>query len=285
MEECHRRHTSKIDLVNPEGHRVIPDVSKPLPLGGPPGQVTIQPHYFFNRDLEYLVSGDKERRNALSISILKTAYYLDFRLEELVLLQWIESEHEYDISAAYELTTMSTRSRKLTLKNLHLNDFENLYLLHLQRKFNYLPGSDKVYLFNAVNMWIRNIVIKQRVEDLQLGIESYQTKLNLIQPSWDALDFLFKEDYTIVSKLKAFSDGTLKRVLEKLDHMVKDFKLFKYNPGMEDRIWSEDEKRRNEEFIEVIERRLKIRRIFRNLESFVSGRFRDINYRLISRTK
>ncbi|GJW18302.1 retrovirus-related pol polyprotein from transposon TNT 1-94 [Tanacetum coccineum] len=29
------------------------------------------------------------------------------------------------------------------------------------------------------NLWIRNIVIRKRVEDLQLGIESYQTKLNL----------------------------------------------------------------------------------------------------------
>ncbi|GKD10054.1 hypothetical protein Tco_1189739, partial [Tanacetum coccineum] len=59
-----------IDLANPVGHRVVPDVSKPLPLGGPPGQVTIQPQYFFNKDLEYLVSGDKDRMNALSISKL-----------------------------------------------------------------------------------------------------------------------------------------------------------------------------------------------------------------------
>nr|GEY76908.1 hypothetical protein [Tanacetum cinerariifolium] len=29
---------SEVDLVNPEGHRLLPDVSKPLPLGGPPGQ-------------------------------------------------------------------------------------------------------------------------------------------------------------------------------------------------------------------------------------------------------
>ncbi|GJS13386.1 hypothetical protein Tco_0407858 [Tanacetum coccineum] len=28
--------TFKINLVNPEGNRVVPDVSKPLPLGGPP---------------------------------------------------------------------------------------------------------------------------------------------------------------------------------------------------------------------------------------------------------
>ncbi|GJZ28389.1 hypothetical protein Tco_0573036 [Tanacetum coccineum] len=79
------------------------------------------------------------------------------------------------------------------------------------------------------------------VGDLQLGIESYQTKLNLERPNWDATDYFFKEDYTIVLKPRAviyrdindqrklmrlneihkFSDGTLTRVMEKLDHMDK----------------------------------------------------------------
>ncbi|GJV62915.1 reverse transcriptase domain-containing protein [Tanacetum coccineum] len=67
--------------------------------------------------------------------------------------------------------------------------------------------------------------------------------------------------------------------------MLKDFRLFKYNPGMENRIWSEDDKRRSKEFMEVIERRLKIKRIFRSNECFVSGRLRDVDYRLIQRTE
>ncbi|GJW38706.1 retrovirus-related pol polyprotein from transposon TNT 1-94 [Tanacetum coccineum] len=88
---------------------------------------------------------------------------------------------------------------------------------------------------------------------------------------WDASDFLFKEDYTIVSKPRAViyrdmndqkkmmretevhkvSDGTLNRILEKLDHMVKDFKLYEYNPGMATRIWSEDDRRRSKDFMEI----------------------------------
>nr|GFA66344.1 hypothetical protein [Tanacetum cinerariifolium] len=67
---------------------------------------------------------------------------------------------------------------KSDYKNMHPNDFEDLYLLHLQGKLKHLSGSDKVNLFNADNIWIRNIVIRKRVEDFQLGIESYQTKLN-----------------------------------------------------------------------------------------------------------
>ncbi|GJT93471.1 hypothetical protein Tco_1082316, partial [Tanacetum coccineum] len=78
--------------------------NKSLPLRGPPGHVIIQTQYFFNKDLEYLVSGDKERRNALSISKLKAAYYPDFRFKELVPLLWIESERDYDISSAYGIS-------------------------------------------------------------------------------------------------------------------------------------------------------------------------------------
>ncbi|GJW68297.1 hypothetical protein Tco_0122721 [Tanacetum coccineum] len=263
MEECHLLLTNKIDLMNHEGNRVMHDISKPLTLGGPPGQI-------------------------LSVVSLKTFYRYGYTyLKEIVLPR--ADYKEYKIL-------------EVDFKNLHPNDFEDLYLLHLQGKLNHLSAADKVHLFNAGNLWI---IIRQRVEDLQLGTESYQTKLNLTQPRWDATDFLFKEDYTIVHKPRAviyrdrnnqkkmmretevhkFSDGTLTRILEKLDVMVKDYVLFKFNPGMEHRIWSEDDKRRSQEFIKLIERRLKIRRIFRSLESFVSGRLRDVQYRLIQRTE
>nr|GEU40788.1 hypothetical protein [Tanacetum cinerariifolium] len=64
--------------------------------------------------------------------------------------------------------------------------------------------SERVYDICAtygITHW--NLVIRHRVEDLQLGIKIYQTKLNLTQPSWDAFDFQFKEDYTIGHKPRA----------------------------------------------------------------------------------
>nr|GEV11001.1 hypothetical protein [Tanacetum cinerariifolium] len=284
IEECHRLLTDQVDLVNlegPKGHRLVPDVSKSLPLAGPPGQVIIQPQLFFNKDLELLISGDTARMAALLITKLKAANYPDFRLEKLVPSMWIKSERDYNISEAYVIThwwfkhkdfyitihndpsdrravrshvrilsviSIKTFERyeyaflkeivirrddykeykifEADLKNLHPNDFEYLYLLHLRGKLNHLPGSDK-------------------------------TKLNLTEPRWDASEFLLKEYYTIISKPRAviyknrndqkkmlrgnevhkFSDGTLTRVLHKLDHMVKDFRLYQYNPSMEYRIW------------------------------------------------
>nr|GFD10305.1 hypothetical protein [Tanacetum cinerariifolium] len=81
------------------------NVSKPLPLGGLPGQVTIQSDFFFNKDLEYLRYGSKGSRPALSILKMKAAYYPDVRLEQMVPDQfWIEEECKYDIAAMYGIS-------------------------------------------------------------------------------------------------------------------------------------------------------------------------------------
>ncbi|GJY15410.1 hypothetical protein Tco_0385832 [Tanacetum coccineum] len=110
------------------------------------------------------------------------------------------------------------------------------------------------------------------------GDVTYQTKLNLTQPDWDAFDFLFKEDYTIVSKPRVV-------IYRDMNEQKKMMRETEFNPCMESRIWSETDRRRSKEFMELIERRLNIRRIFRSLESFVGGRLRDVDYRLIQRTK
>ncbi|GKF22752.1 hypothetical protein Tco_0075074, partial [Tanacetum coccineum] len=60
------------------------NVNKPLSLGGDPGHVTIQPDFFFNKDLEYLWYGRKIGRPTLSILKMKTAYYPDVGLEQMV---------------------------------------------------------------------------------------------------------------------------------------------------------------------------------------------------------
>ncbi|GJT17240.1 hypothetical protein Tco_0875946 [Tanacetum coccineum] len=283
-EEAHQ-----VDLMNPEGNQVVHDISKPLPLGGPPGQ---RKEFYITRH-----SAPSDRNTVrshmkiLSVVSLKTFSRYGYTYSKEIVLRRANYK-EYKISEA-------------DFKNLHPSDFEDLYLLNLQVKLNHVSRYEKVHLSTAVNLWTRNIVIRPRVEYLQLGIESYKTKLNLTQLRWDAKDFLFKEDYTIVHKPRAviyrdrnnqkkmmretkvhkFSDGTLTRILEKLDYMVKDYELFKFNLGMENRIWTKDDKRRSQEFIKLIERRLKIRRIFRSLESFVSGSLRDIDYRLVNRTE
>nr|GEX69096.1 hypothetical protein [Tanacetum cinerariifolium] len=201
-------------------------------------RVTIQSDFFFNNDLEYLRYGSKGSRPALSISKMKAAYYPDAGLEQMVPDQfWINEEYKYDIAAI-------------------------------------------------------QLVIRQRVEDFQLGIKSYQTQLNLTKPQWDATGFEYKHDYTVIDSPRAvifwdkykvqmmmrfneihkFSNGTLQQIDEGLDYRVKEFRINMMNPGLNTRFWTRKDIDRCKAFLFAIQRRLRTRRIFRNLESFVGGR-------------
>ncbi|GJW83767.1 hypothetical protein Tco_0156912 [Tanacetum coccineum] len=318
--------------MNPEGDQVRIDVNRPLPLGGPPGHVTILTQFIFNKDLKYLRYGSKGSSPTLSISKMKAASYPDFGLEPLkfyidrhdspshrkevkthmqilsVVRIKAYSRYRYDFLSEIVLQRADFQEHTIAekyFKNLYPSDFEDLNLLLLQGHLNHLPGSDKQMLSTAVKLWTRNLVIRQRVEDFQLGIESYQTQLNLTKPGWDATGYEFKHDYTIIESPRAvvfpvdnndrkimrfneiykFSDGTLTRILEALDYRVKEFKVKRLNPGMNTRFWTQKDVTRSKEFITAIERRLKTRRIYQNLECFVGGRVRDIDYRLLQRTE
>nr|GFA85436.1 hypothetical protein [Tanacetum cinerariifolium] len=105
MKECHKLLTDQVDWTNPEGDQVSVDVNRPLPLSGPPGHVTIQSQFFFNKDLEYLRHCSNGSNPTLSISKMKAASYHDFGLELLVLEQmWIKDVCTYDISANYGIS-------------------------------------------------------------------------------------------------------------------------------------------------------------------------------------
>ncbi|GJX22163.1 hypothetical protein Tco_0226608, partial [Tanacetum coccineum] len=271
------------EVANPEGNQVRIDISRPLPLSGPPGHVTIQIQFFFNKDLDYLRYGSKGCGQALSISKMKATRNHEFGLELLVPKHmWIDDVCTYDISASYEKD----------FKNLYPSNFEDLNLLLLQGHLNHLPGSDKRKLSTAVNLWTHNLVIRQRVEDFPLGIASYQKQLNLTKLRWDATGFEYKHDYTITkmpyavvfpvdnnerkimrfNEIYKFSDGMLTNIMEALDYRVKEYKVNRLNPGMNTRFWTAKDVTRSKEFIHAIGWRLKTRRFFWNLECFVGGR-------------
>ncbi|GJV86388.1 hypothetical protein Tco_1530326 [Tanacetum coccineum] len=324
MEECHKLLTDQVDDAI-----LRYNVSKPLPLGGDPGHVTIQPDFFFNKDLEYLWYGRKLGRPALSISKMKAAYYPDVGLEQMVPDQmWINEECKYDVAAMYGIShwwfqrqqfyidrhtsegdrrAVRTHMRILSVIRIEVFpiDFEDLYLLNLQGHLNHLSPKDKKILTTAVNLWTRNLVIRQRVEDFQLGIESYQTQLNLTKPRWDAKGFEYKHDFTVIDSLRAvtfrdkygvqmimrfneihkFSDGTLQQIDEALDYRVKEFRVNRMNPSLDTLFWTKKDVDRSKEFMFSIQKRLKTRRIFWNLESFIGGRIREGDYRLLKITE
>ncbi|GJU87241.1 hypothetical protein Tco_1294787 [Tanacetum coccineum] len=265
MEECHKLLTNQVD------DRLLKyNISRPLPLGGPPGQVMIQTEFFFNRDLDYLRFGSKGDRLALSITKMKAAYYPDVGLE-----RWFQIRCGSKKSACITFLQLMIDLRRADNQEYTIaeNDFKD--------------SVTDVTLRLCTSLLFRNLVIRQRVEDFQLGIESYQTQLNLTKPRWEATGLEFMHDYKILDSLRAivfrdkygmqmimrfneihkFSDGTLQQIDEALDNHVKEFNVNKVNPGLNTRFWTMNDVIKSKQFMFSIHKRLKLRRIFQNLEN------------------
>ncbi|GKD51728.1 hypothetical protein Tco_1280704, partial [Tanacetum coccineum] len=184
LEECHKMLTYQVDWTNLEGDQVRFDVKRPLPLSGLPSHETIQTHFFFNKDLEYLRYGSKGSSLALSISKMKAAsakygishwwfnrwkFYIDrhdssSRRKEvrthmrILSVVRIKAYSRYGYDYLSEIVLRRADFQKYTIaendfKNLYPNDFKDLNLLLLQGHLDHLPASDKRMLSTAVKLW------------------------------------------------------------------------------------------------------------------------------------
>ncbi|GKA60400.1 hypothetical protein Tco_0759807 [Tanacetum coccineum] len=68
---------------------------------------------------------------------------------------------------------------------LRIQDIEDMLLLLVQGKLTNLTVEERLAFNVSLRMFTRSIVIQKCVEDLQLGVESYQKKLNLTKPDTD----------------------------------------------------------------------------------------------------
>nr|GFC13201.1 hypothetical protein [Tanacetum cinerariifolium] len=89
-------------------------------------------------------------------------------------------------------------------KRLRLQDIEDMLLLLVQGKLSNLTV-EECFTFNvSLRMFTKSTVIKRRVKDLQLGVESYQKKLNLTKPDTYRTDLRCREAYTAYSNPRGF---------------------------------------------------------------------------------
>nr|GEW90984.1 hypothetical protein [Tanacetum cinerariifolium] len=147
------------------------------------------------------------------------------------------------------------------LQIVEWNNYKHLDWINLTN-----PTVDERFAFNvSLRMFTRSIVIQRRVEDLQLGVESYQKKLNLTNPDTYRSDLKCKEAYTAYSnptgfiyknkdkqnrlmridELHKFSDNTLNDVRTALDDRLKGIRM-QYLPQT---IWRRSDKDRVAEMI------------------------------------
>nr|GEU92352.1 uncharacterized mitochondrial protein AtMg00810-like [Tanacetum cinerariifolium] len=149
----------------------------------------------------------------------------------------------------------------------------------------HLDGEVIVDLVVALRMFTRSLIIKKIVEDVQLGVESYQKKLNITKPQKDFLRIFAKELYTPsfeppgviyddlsnqkrlmrADEVYKFSDGMLKKVYDTLHHRLRNFRLG-YNKDMPKRKWSDLDKRRSGIMVDLIDQKILEKQILKNLE-------------------
>ncbi|GJW61956.1 hypothetical protein Tco_0111291 [Tanacetum coccineum] len=170
-------------------------------------------------------------------------------------------------------------------KNLNKNDIEDMYLLIMNGK---VPDYAETGLLWSLSVFIRSSVIWERVHDFQLGIESYQQKVNLTAPTISfpgvekhkMFSIIYEPVHGIIYKnskkekrvmrhleIHKFCDATLNRVLEGLKSYNNDVKY-----GYVQRELTNDEVEYLKLFEEEIKVRLKYRNQIRRWEMYVNGR-------------
>ncbi|GJZ99184.1 hypothetical protein Tco_0671735 [Tanacetum coccineum] len=167
-------------------------MATPINFSKSPGHRTVAADYFFNNDLEYLKSFDPERTYTTSITKTKEAWYEIEGIKDMVPTLLIPTKvgvkkmHGYGHLEEIVVKRADCQLYKFKEGNfvdLHINDIEHILLLVVQHKLFHLTDSDIVDFIVALRMLTRSLVIKKRVEDLQLGVESYQKKLYLTDHS------------------------------------------------------------------------------------------------------
>ncbi|GJT91317.1 hypothetical protein Tco_0898821 [Tanacetum coccineum] len=166
---------------------------------------SIKPHLrFYNNDFYYLVNLSTREKYATSLTKHFTTRYYIKGIEDMISERWSKKVHHYHIKALNRIhhwedgredffkaeinnrTLCKVYSDKIIIyvdpPRLNLNDIEDMYLLKVQDKLHYLELEFEKDFNNVLLVFIQRTVIKNRVEDLQLGVESYQRTLNLTKP-------------------------------------------------------------------------------------------------------
>ncbi|GJV57731.1 hypothetical protein Tco_1458736 [Tanacetum coccineum] len=238
-EEVYKATTEKLDWINPEGRQYPHDLRQPLP------QMIIKydkfalwgiSHWGKKRRQFYAFATSREsardvysKRRIIAVTKVEIVEWQDYKH-----LDWITVRRDDDVLYKF---------KEGDFHRLRIQDIEDMLLLLVQGKVTNLNVEERIAFNVSLRMFTRSVVIQRRVEDLQLGVESYQKKLNLTKP-----DTLMRID-----ELHKFSDGTLDDVRTALNDRLKGIRM-EYLPQT---FWSQRDKANARAMIQAIDKRLK----------------------------
>ncbi|GJT81920.1 hypothetical protein Tco_1056262 [Tanacetum coccineum] len=257
-----------------------------------------------------------------SITKYYAARYYKQGMEDMISYRWCKETHIYIFEALNGIhhwedsridffkAEIIRRSddqeyefRYADLPRLSLNDVEDMYLLQVHDKLHHHPFKFVKDFNNAILLFIRRVVIQNRVKDIQLGVESYQQTINLTKPMmfFEGIDqrtpfkmtsmhkwVVYLNQHNIkslmrLSEVKKFYDGTLVKIQENLIDMVTKNKVGKDNKRLKGRDLTDNDVMKSNKIVRKIDQTLKRREQLRRLEEYVGGRPKTVNPRTFVR--
>ncbi|GJT87725.1 hypothetical protein Tco_1069442 [Tanacetum coccineum] len=191
--------------------------------------------YFFNNDLKYLQRGISTITYTTPITKTKATQYDLPGIEDMVQNIWSPVKVTYDKHALWGISHWRdqrktfygyarglesthdvystkhilavTRVEEGNFPRLRINDIEDMLILIVQNKLTNLSGDDVSDFDITLRMFTRSMVIQNRVEDFQLGVKSYQKKINVeaLIPPQREIGFIGKEKSLISGKNQVFT--------------------------------------------------------------------------------
>ncbi|GKD47999.1 hypothetical protein Tco_1276975, partial [Tanacetum coccineum] len=221
--------------------------------------------YFINKDLEYLNGGDLSRRYSTSVTKSKAATYelkwiedlgpkcqsfygyasnltsskdvyskrIIIAVTRLIFMKMYDYGHLEEIEVRRDDQKLYT-FKEGDFKRLRLQDIEDILLLHVQQKLTNLTIDERYDSNVALRMYTRRIVIQRRVEDLQLGVKSYQQKLNLTKIDTIKSNLRQRTAYTAYLNPK----GVIYKDQKNRNRLMRTDELHKFSDGTLDDVWS-----------------------------------------------
>ncbi|GJV05287.1 hypothetical protein Tco_1338856 [Tanacetum coccineum] len=211
FEECYKAITNRLDWNNPEGKEYPFDLSKPLMLIMERRRQVVPADFFSNNDLEVSKHDVYSTKRIITVTKVKVKKWYDYGyLEEIEVRR--EDQQLY-------------KFKECEFPRLHLHDIEDMLLLFVQKKLFILEREAIFDLGVALRMYTRHIVILRRVEDLQLGVKSYQNKLNITKPETFRSNIFNRTPYTTYNN----PQGIIYEDKYKRNRLMRTDELYKFS--------------------------------------------------------
>ncbi|GJV58310.1 ribonuclease H-like domain-containing protein, partial [Tanacetum coccineum] len=217
MEEYFKALTDKLDWNNPEGDRCPFNLTKPLPLKGCPGRLTVAAEYIFNNDLDFLKSSDPEKE-------VHYVYHEDqsnsvYSTQNILSMVNVNVKKLHGYGHLEEIVVRRVDRQLYKFKegdfvDLHLNDVEDMLLLTVQHKLFQLDGSD-IFDF-IVALYKRRLGLMVDLIDKQMFKRRIIRNLERMVGARE-----IEMDYRLMTRTECRQDSSLETMDETFDRLQK----------------------------------------------------------------